>query len=102
MDEYNLGSKKLISHLDCHYPNEEERKKAYIDLFGHFHASRLDMLNQYCSVPSLFKDRESNGAWHMKIYFDDKNNIKHMVFIPLMVNDKITKASEVGYQRVLK
>lgn len=102
IDDYKLGAKKLISHLDWHYPNEEERKKAYIDLFGHFHVSRLDMLNQYCSVPSLFKDRESNGAWHMKIYFDEKNNIKHMVFIPLAIDNKITQVSEIGYQRVLK
>lgn len=102
IDDYNLGARKLINHLDWHYPSEDERKKAYIDLFGHFHVSRLDMLNQYCSVPSLFKDRESNGAWHMKIYFDEKNNIKHMVFIPLVVNHKITKVSEIGYQRVLK
>lgn len=102
IDDYKLGAKKLISHLDWHYPNEEERKKAYIDLFGHFHVSRLDMLNQYCSVPSLFRDRENNGAWHMKIYFDEKNNIKHMVFIPLSIDNKITQVSEIGYQRVLK
>lgn len=102
IDDYKLGARKLINHLDWHYPSEEERKKAYIDLFGHFHVSRLDMLNQYCSVPSLFKDRETNGAWHMKIYFDEHNNIKHMVFIPLVVNDKITKVSEIGYQRVMK
>ena len=74
----------------------------YIDLFGHFHASRLDTINGFASLPSLFYDKERAGVWHVKIYLDEKKNIKYMVFIQLLAVKNLNKISEVGYQKIMK
>ena len=39
---------------------------------------------------------------NVKIYLDEKKNIKHMVFIQLLAEKNLNKISEVGYQKIMK
>ena len=99
IDNFDLGANRINNYLEQNYSGREDN---YIDLFGHFHASRLDTVNGFASLPSLFYDKERAGAWHVKIYLDEKKNIKHMVFIQLLAEKNLNKISEVGYQKIMK
>lgn len=76
---------------------------AYINLIGHPHTSKFDLMNNNIFVPSLTKDRMSNGALKTRIYFDEKNNIDHMVFT-LLKNENLglVPVTEIPYKRILK
>ena len=74
----------------------------YCNIIGHNHFSKIDILNSYCLVPSYTKDREENGAWHIRIYFDSKKEIEHITFIPLVIKDKLTRVTEIEYQKIRK
>lgn len=99
VDDFMLGASKIKNYLEQSCSGLD---KNYIDLFGHLHASRIDTVNGYGSVPSLFYDKERSGAWHVKVYLDKDKNIKHMVFIQLLAEKELNKVSEVGYQRIMK
>ncbi len=80
-----------------------DRDDVYCDFVAHIHRSKLDILNSYCQVPSLVKDRVANGAWHLKIYFDSKEDISYMIFIPLIVmNNQLKATTEIPYQKIKK
>ena len=99
IDDFDLGASRINNYLESSC-NGLDRN--YIDLFGHFHASRLDTVNGFASLPSLFYDKERSGAWHVKVYLDENKNIKHIVFIQLLAEKELYKVSEVGYQKVMK
>lgn len=99
LDDFGSGATKIKSYLSQSCAGIP---KNYIELFGHFHASRIDTINGIASVPSLFYDKERSGAWHIKVYLDKEKNIKHIVFIQLLADRELTKVSEVGYQKVIK
>ena len=99
LEEDNI--KKVIQHLNSYYlKNSKKRDDSYIDIFGHFHKSSLDVYNGICVIPSYFFDRVQNGAWHLKVYLNDKG-INNIVFIPLVCADKLTPTTEITYQKVL-
>ena len=99
VDDFDLGTDQINKYLQQYCPGADNN---YIDLFGHLHASRIDTINGYGTVPSLFYDKERSGAWHVKIYLDQNKNIKYMVFIQLLAEKRLDKVSEVGYQRIIK
>ena len=95
------SSEKIEKNLNKYYESiGKDRDNSYIDIFGHRHESRMDSKVGYCIVPSLNKG--NTGAWHLKIYFDESKKIKYMVFIPLVLNNKLYPATEQIYQKVKK
>ena len=95
-----IESNEINTYLNSLYEKQNRnRKTSYIDLFGHTHKSQLNPVDSYYYVPSFFEDRINNGACHLRIYFDDKANIKYMVFMPLNVDNKLVKNNEIVYKR---
>lgn len=99
IDDFDLGASRINNYLESSCSGLDRN---YIDLFGHFHASRLDTVNGFGSIPSLFYDKERSGAWHVKVYLDENKNIKHIVFIQLLAEKSLYKVSEIGYQKTMK
>ena len=100
--EEKFDNESLKQSLEDYYSNcKRSRNDSYLDIIGHFHRSGLDSLNAICNVPSLWHDRFNNGAWHMKVYFDELNNIKYIIFKPLVLNDKLVATTEIVYQKLV-
>ena len=100
--EEKFDNESLKQSLEDYYSNcKRRRDDSYLDIIGHFHRSGLDSLNAICNVPSLWHDRFNNGAWHMKVYFDELNNIKYIIFKPLVLNDKLVATTEIVYQKLV-
>lgn len=99
-DTFEMG--ELINKIKAYYKKKDiNRNDYYIDLLGHFHKSSLDLVNGIGTVPSLFKNREFDGAWHLKIYFNTDKSIKHIVIIPLIrYNNKLISNGEINYQKL--
>lgn len=74
----------------------------YCNLLGHTHLSKLDIDNSYCLVPSYTNDRQENGAWHLRIYFDKNKEITNITFIPLILKDKLIPVTEINYKKIRK
>ncbi len=51
----------------------------YLDLFGHFHKSRIDMANAFAVVPSLNADRNTDGALHITFELDSSGRINNVL-----------------------
>ena len=106
INDYIEKSAKINERILSFYEGlDRNRKDCYIDIFAHLHKSRLDTINNYCIVPSLLKKSPNynNGAWHVKIYFDENSKIKYMIFMPLLLNNnKLYVTSEQVYQKILK
>lgn len=75
---------------------------SYLDLLGHVHKSSISITDGYAIVPSLNVDRFCNGAWRLKIYFDQNKNINNIVFIPLIVNTHVNSNTEIIYKKIKK
>ena len=103
IDDTIIENQKIISYLENYYQNELQssitRDNVYCDILGNFHKSKLDLLNGYCQAPSLTKDRAMNGAWHLKIYFDNNQNIETITFIPLVATNGLQPITEIPYQK---
>ena len=102
-----LNFERIMENFDEFYKEiGKDRANCYIDILGHLHTSRLDTINGYCVVPSLTKESHhfvSNpGAWHMKIYFDENKKIKYIIFMPIIINNKLCPVSEQIYQKIKK
>lgn len=102
--DQDLGAiKSYLKHFYKHVIHFN-RDNSYIDFMGHFHKSELDFDNGFCMVPSLTHDRQINGAWHAKIYFDKTTGkINYIMFLPLvfMDNNKLVHTSEIVYKKKL-
>lgn len=98
--EWGNGFSKVKNYLFDAYLNQAiKRENVYCDLIGHLHRSKLDLLNSYCQVASLTKDRVQNGALHVKIYRNKTHDIECIIFIPLIVMGKeLIKVTEVPYE----
>lgn len=92
-------NKKIETDFISLFPDS----KAYVNLIGHTHISKFDLCNNNIFVPSLIKDRMSNGALRVRIYFDEKNNIDYMLFT-LLKNEEtgLIPVTEIPYRRSLK
>lgn len=100
-----IEKNKINERISDYYKSiNVDRSDSYIDFFAHLHRSRLDVFNNYCIVPSLTKNNDfcTNGAWHLKIFFDEKKEIKYIILIPLVFNKKLLPVSEQVYQKIKK
>lgn len=102
MSEEGYNVSYLLSYLNDYYLREKlSRDDTYIDFIAHFHKSMADLENSFVVIPSLIKDRVFNGAWRVKVYFNN-NDIENMVFIPLiLMQDKLSAVCELPYRKVL-
>lgn len=94
----------VSQYLENYYrTNNYSLDDIYLNLFGHTHRSSLNMLDSYCLVPSYLRGRQGpDGAWHLKIYFNDQKDIEYIIFIPLIIDKKLTPVSEIPYQKIRK
>ena len=91
----------MQSYLNSVYNIIEDKHNIYCNLIGHTHKSKIDSINNYCTIPSYTKDRIKNGCWRMNIHFDTNKHIDHIVFIPLIVeNNELTPMTEITYQKI--
>lgn len=96
-------NKNLLVALRRYYEKiSQSRNKSYLDLLGHVHKSSLSLSDSYAVIPSLNIDRFCNGAWHLKIYFDNNKNISNIIFIPLVFNSKVQANTEIVYKKMKK
>ena len=79
-----------------------DRDASYIDILGHTHRSQYNTPESYCFIPSYYGSRAKRGACHLRIYFDEATEIKYMIFMPLVLNPKLVKSSEIFHKKVLK
>ena len=61
--------------------------------------SSLNFIYQYATVPSYLKDRQKNGALQVEISFDREENIANLIFNPLILEERLTKTTEVVWSR---
>lgn len=99
--KYNLEA--IDATIDSYYKERPlNQEDIYLDLLGHVHKSIISDEYGFATVPSLLKDRVQNGAYHLKIYFDESKNITNIVFIPLVDIRGFKPVSEVNYIKKLK
>lgn len=102
LSSYNVNHNGIVDNLIEHY-NEAglSRKDSYFDILGHFHLSTFDYYNSFCTVPSYSFDRATNGAWRIRIYFDENKKIDYMILLPLTVGREVKEVSEIVYKKML-
>ncbi len=99
--KYGNYDNEIISLINKYYQKQNlNRDNVYIDIFGHYHISKLSLTDSYITVPSLNKDIYQNGAWRLKIYFNN-HNISDIILVPLLVNDKLLESTEINYKKIL-
>ena len=81
--------------------NELGDNQTYLNLFGHFHISRLDLENNYAIVPALMRTNIYNhgGLWHVKLYFDSFGNIDYLTIKSLISDKQLLPVNEIVYQK---
>jgi predicted phosphodiesterase/uncharacterized coiled-coil protein SlyX len=103
-DEYN--DNLSINQLDTYCSktcdaNNVNYDNIYVNLFGHFHAARIyDAGLVMC--PSIARDRYRNGAYHLKVHFDNHGNIEKMEFVDLIIANKVLDRETTEYTKILK
>lgn len=91
---------EFIEAINEYYNNSPfEKDNTYVDLFGHFHKSILNEEDGYALVPSLTCDRIQNGAWHLKVYFNELGKIENIIFIPVIYENKFIPVNETVYTK---
>ncbi len=79
------------------------RDESYFDFVGHTHKSQVNFNSGYYFLPPYFDARVSKGACHLRVYFDEDNEIKYIVLMPLsFVVSKLVKNNEIIYEKVYK
>ena len=103
LDENGVDIEGTISYLKELYTKQgRNRDDSYIDIFGHTHQSQFNYPGSYCFIPPFFEGGSKKGACHLRIYFDENNDIKYMIFMPLAYSDnKLVKKDEIVYQKIL-
>lgn len=99
----NLGGELgILSILNKVYSRQgRSRDDSYVDLIGHAHKNQFNAFAGYYFVPALFNADSSKGACHLRIYLDEETGIKYMVFLPLNVNEKLVRNTEIVYKKML-
>lgn len=104
-DNYKDNSNAILNYLQNYY-NKINRKDLnfFINLFGHFHASRIDNVNEFGFVPqfTMYPSRSLSSIWHVTLNFDQKNEIESMVIKSLLNNDRLDLMNENIYKKVKK
>ena len=75
------------------------KDKVVFSFLGHIHLSSLNFIYQYATVPSYLKDRQKNGALQVEIPIDREGNISKLIFNPLILEERLTKTTEVVWSR---
>ena len=55
--------------------------------------------NNFTLVPSYLRDRNYNGAIHLKAYLNGRNEIDNLVFVNLVNNGHLQQVSETQYRK---
>ena len=93
----------VLKNKDNIYQDIDIKNKTYFNMIGHLHRSKIDFNNNCCLVPSYNKDRIKNGAWHLKLSFNNDHEIENINFIPLIIEaDQLIPTSKINYQKVRK
>lgn len=81
--------------------NKQEDYQMYLNLFGHFHVSRMDYENNYCMVPTLMKTNNYNksGLLHIRLYFDQLGNIEYLTIKTLISDKQLQPVNEIVYKK---
>lgn len=102
LSDNGIDSEGVLSYLDGLYEGiGRSRDDSFVDLFGHTHKSQFNFMDSYCFIPSLMEGRARKGACHLRIYLDEETQIKYMVFMPLSINEKYIKQTEIVYYKNL-
>lgn len=97
-----FDSTLLLEDLERYYLRQGRvRNDSYVDILGHMHKSFLHYPDSYYFVPAFAKYHSLKEACHLRVYFDEKTQIKYMVFMPLVLQNKMIKASEMVYKKIL-
>jgi len=100
-DENGINLDGINTYLNSLYQKlGRSRNSSYIDILGHTHKSQFNYADSYYYVAPYF---ESLGekACHLRIYFDDNQQIKYMVFMPLIATNQLFTTSEIVYKKTL-
>lgn len=100
-DEYSNNC--MVNTYLQNYYQDKTLAASYIDIFGHMHKSILDTKNNYCFVPhcQINQGYKDAGAWHLKVYLNEANQIENIIFIPVVFMDKPRAMGEINYQKKL-
>lgn len=102
LDDFVSVREEINNCLKIAYKDAEfNRKDVYMDLFGHFHLPRIDAANHYALVPALMKlnGQNTNGAFHLKLYFNENNNIDYIVIKSIIPDRSFECLGEHVYQK---
>ena len=93
------NNSEVNQRLNDYYDNAGiERQDTYVDLLAHFHRSRINGIDNFAFIPSLFK-KINEGAVHLKIYFNSIGEIDYIDFIPLQLKKEVQATTEVLYKK---
>lgn len=101
----DINAQSIINYLkEKKQQYNMNNKDIYIDFFGHFHTARIDQFNAYATIPPFIKSNEKNinSVWHLKVYFDNENNIQYMTIKSLVGDEDLMPVMETVYQKILK
>ncbi len=102
LDDFLSVRDEIHNCLKRSYRDSELTKKdVFLDLFGHFHLSRIDASNHYALVPSFMKmnGQNMNGAFHLKVYFNENNTIDYIIIKSIIPDRTHEHVSEFVYQK---
>lgn len=96
----------------CYYLNDFYKKSIdnnYIDknsicfnFLGHLHRTAISPLQNYCFVPSYFKDNYINSALHVRLYFNSDKYVNLIEITQLTQENDLLPINETFIQRNLK
>ena len=104
LTEDGINPQDIEDYLNTVYERcGQSREDSYFDILGHTHKSQFNCMSSYCYIPSFLEGRGKRGAVHVRIYLDEEQGFKYMVFMPLSYNptNKLVKNNEIIYQKKL-
>lgn len=102
-DDNGIDITKMNNYLNDIYHNlSRNRNDSYIDILGHTHKTQFNYPASCYFAPPFFGANRIKEACHLRIYFDEKTQIKYMVFMPLSGTNQLIKNNEIIYQKTLK
>lgn len=102
LDDFVAVREEINNYLKNTYKDVDFRRKdIFLDLFGHFHLPRIYAANYYAFVPALMKlnGQNTNGAFHLKIYFNENNTIDYIVIKSIIPDRSFECLGEHVYQK---
>lgn len=98
-DMYNVKEfvQRVVNVINEYY---SQTNRPFFDFFGHIHNCVIDGNNNFACVPSMFRNRESDGALEVDVYLDQEKKIDYLV-ISTLSNPRfnIRKVSETPVLR---